>query len=839
MTSKLPLSLPAASTSTTTAAATAALFAVSTDAVRAAFASAFSRELSLSGAGVTPQAALRAAATATREVLAQRWGQTQLEDAQRGKGAPVRRIHYLSMEFLMGRALSNALAALGLADDLRSLLAAQGLQYSDVLEREPDMALGNGGLGRLAACFLDSFAELGLPSFGYGMRYQYGMFAQGIQQGRQIEMPDDWMRLGQPWEVPRTELRYSVGFGGRVAVEGGVRRWRPSEKLEAQAYDFIVPAHHSERVSTLRQWHASAEAPIDFAAFCEGDFQRAARHRVAADALNWVLYPDDSTEAGRELRLKQEAFLVSASLQDIIARHLREHGNLRDLGRANAIHLNDTHPALSPAELMRLLLDEHAMPWAQAWAITHQAVSYTNHTLMPEALETWPVRMFEALLPRHLEIIYEINQQFLDAVRAKFPGDTALLGRVSIIDEGGGFGSGHERRVRMAALSIVASHKVNGVAALHSELMVQTIFKDYLAIYPDRFHNVTNGVTPRRWLQQANPSLSALVEGRIGNAWRKDLAEIKALTPLAADVGFGQQFLAVKAANKQRLADVIRRELGIVVNPASLFDVQIKRIHEYKRQLLNILHVVARYQAIIANPEANWTPRTVLIAGKAASAYHMAKLIIQLAHDVGRVVNSDPRVGDRLKLVFLPNYGVSLAEIIIPAADLSEQISTAGTEASGTGNMKFALNGAITIGTWDGANIEMAEAMGVENMFVFGLKTQAVAQMKALGYDPRLYVEENAQLKRVIDAIAHGDFSAGELDRYRALTDNLLGRDVYMLMADFADYVATQQRVDALFKDPAAWARQALLNVAGMGWFSSDRTIAEYVDRVWSVKSLG
>ncbi|HEX2009820.1 MAG TPA: glycogen/starch/alpha-glucan phosphorylase, partial [Roseateles sp.] len=570
--------------------------------------------------------------------------------------------------------------------------------------------------------------------------------------------------------------------------------------------------------------------------FCHGDYAAASRHQLAADTLNWVLYPDDSTAAGRALRLKQEAFLVSASLQDLIARHIREggreFGQLHNLGKTNAIHLNDTHPALAPAELMRLLLDEHGLPWDEAWAITRQAVSYTNHTPMPEALETWPVRMFEALLPRHLEIIYEINHRFLVEVRSRFPGDEALIKRVSLVDEGG------ERRVRMAALSIVASHKVNGVAALHSELMVQTIFADYAKLFPERFHNVTNGVTPRRWLQQANPALSALIDARIGSGWRRDLGQLAQLRPLAADVGLGCELLAVKRANKEKLAALIRRELGLTVSPDSLFDVQIKRIHEYKRQLLNILHVIARYQAIVADPAADWVPRTVVIAGKAASAYQMAKSIIQLAHDVGRVINSDPRVGDKLKLVYLPNYGVSLAETIIPAADLSEQISTAGTEASGTGNMKFALNGALTIGTWDGANIEMAEAMGVENMFVFGLRTEGVAEIKALGYDPRLYVEENLMLKRVVQAVAQGDFSNGDAGRYRALADNLLGRDGYLLMADFADYVATQGRVDALFRQPEAWARQALLNIAGMGWFSSDRTIADYVERVWSVQSL-
>ncbi len=803
--------------------------------LRASFNAAFAREISQSSQSTdnaTRDACLRAAAIACRDVLAERWARTQLADSQAKENSAVRRVHYLSMEFLMGRALGNALAALGLDDVVRQQLNAVGEQLPDVLERENDAALGNGGLGRLAACFLDSFAELGLPSFGYGLRYQYGMFAQRIQESRQIEEPDDWMRAGNPWEVPRPELRYVVGFGGHVEVEAGERRWMPAERVLAQAYDFIVPAHHSERVSTLRQWHASAERPIDFNAFCRGDLAGAASHRVAADALNWVLYPDDSTAAGRELRLKQEAFLVSASLQDVIARHLREHGGLDNLGRRNAIHLNDTHPALAPAELMRLLLDEHGKSWDEAWAITRQAVSYTNHTLMPEALETWPVQMFAALLPRHLEIIYQINEYFLATVRQQFPNDDAMIARVSLVDEAG------ERRVRMAALAIVASHKVNGVSALHSELMVQTIFADYARLYPDRFHNVTNGVTPRRWLMQANMPLSSLIDGYIGPAWRQDLNQLTKLKPLAHNAKLGRKFLATKRQNKERLAAIIRRDLGIVVNPASLFDVQIKRIHEYKRQLLNILQVIARYQAIVTSPDAEWTPRTVIIAGKAASAYHTAKLVIQLAHDVARVINSDARVQDRLKLVFMPNYGVSLAEVIIPAADLSEQISTAGTEASGTGNMKFALNGALTIGTWDGANIEMAEAMGAENMFVFGLRTDDVQKMKALGYDPRLYVEQNRALRQVLDAIAGGDFSPGDHQRYRQLTDNLLNRDNYMLMADFGNYMVAQSKVDALFDNPEKWAERALLNIAAMGSFSADRTIREYVDRVWSPATL-
>jgi starch phosphorylase len=667
-----------------------------------------------------------------------------------------------------------------------------------------------------------------LPSFGYGLRYQYGMFAQRIQNGKQVETPDDWMPQGNPWEVHRPELNYPVGFGGRVVVEGGVRRWVPAELLQAQAFDFIVPAHHSERVSTLRQWQASAQQAIDFNAFCQGDYAGAARHRVAADAINWVLYPDDSTAAGRELRLKQEAFLVSASLQDVLARHLRECGNMQGLAKRNAIHLNDTHPALAPAELMRLLLDEYGMEWDEAWPLTQACVSYTNHTLMPEALETWDLGLFQAQLPRHLEIIYEINARFLLEVRTRFPGDDALAARVSIIDENG------SRRVRMAALAIVASHKVNGVSALHSELMVQTIFADYAKLYPTRFHNVTNGVTPRRWLMQANPALSGLIDSRIGTAWRRDLQGLAALAPLAADPALGREFMAAKRHNKERLAALIRRELGIVVDPSSLFDVQIKRIHEYKRQLLNVLHVVARYQAIIADPDAHWTPRTVVIAGKAASAYQAAKLIIQLVLDVARVVNSDPRVGDKLKLVFLPNYGVSLAETILPAADLSEQISTAGTEASGTGNMKFGLNGALTIGTWDGANIEMAQSIGTDNMFIFGLRTHEVQQVRELGYDPRLYVEGNAQLKAVIEAIASGEFSSGNVHRYRPLTDSLLHRDSYLLMADFAAYVQAQSLVDALYQKPEKWAEKALRNVAAMGPFSADRTIHEYVERVWS-----
>ncbi|MBP6902004.1 MAG: glycogen/starch/alpha-glucan phosphorylase [Burkholderiaceae bacterium] len=771
-----------------------------------------------------------AAAEAARTLLAERWADTQAADAKRLKAkAPARRVHYLSMEFLMGRAMHNALAALGLDGDLPAALGKAAPSLQALVHHEPDAALGNGGLGRLAACFLDAFATLGLPSFGYGLRYEHGMFAQVIQDGRQVELPDEWLRNGNPWELLRPELRFPVGFGGMVVAEGGQRRWIPGEVILAQAYDFIVPGHATERVSTLRQWNAQPSHSIDFAAFCRGEHLAAAAHLLESERLNWVLYPDDSTPAGRELRLRQEYFLVSASVQDMLARHLRETGgDIHSFGRTNAVHLNDTHPALAPAELMRVLLDEQGLGWSEAWAITQQAVSYTNHTLMPEALETWSLPLFERLLPRHLEIVYEINARFLQQVRERFPHDEGRVARMSLIDEQG------ERRVRMAALAVVASHKVNGVSALHSELMVQTLFADYAALWPDRFTNVTNGVTPRRWLAQANPGLAGLLDKTIGAGWRGDLDELKKLAPKAAGKKLGADFLKVKRANKERLAAHIRRELGLAVDASSLFDVQIKRIHEYKRQLLNLLHVVARYQAIVANPNAAWQPRTVILAGKAASAYFAAKQIIQLAHDIARVVNSDPLVGDKLKLVYLPNYGVSLAETIIPAADLSEQISTAGTEASGTGNMKFALNGACTIGTWDGANIEMAQCMGEENMFVFGLRTEQVAAIKAAGYDPRLHVEENLQLKAVLDAIAGGAFSHHEPERYKGLVNNLLTRDPYLLLADFASYVAMQQQVDALYAQPAAWAERAIRNVAGMGFFSVDRTIRDYVAQVWA-----
>jgi len=785
--------------------------------------------------GVTPADAvptelMQAVSQVAREQLSNRWVETQAAN----RAAKARRVYYLSMEFLMGRTLGNALAALDLQGDAAQAMAARAQRLEDVADTEPDAALGNGGLGRLAACFLDSMATLGLPSFGYGIRYEYGMFAQEIKRGCQVEHPDPWLEDGTAWEFPRAGITYPVHFGGWVehSQVGGVDRalWRPSAEVAAKAFDMVIPGSGTPKVSTLRLWKAAAPAHIDLNAFNTGDYARAASAKNEYENISWVLYPNDSTPAGRELRLRQEYFFVAASLQDLVKRHLTEHGSLANLADKVAIHLNDTHPAIGVAELMRLLCDEHAVPWAAAWALCGRVFSYTNHTLMPEALETWPVALMQQVLPRHLEIIFRINQELLDMAAQHRPGDSGFLARLSLIDESG------ERRVRMANLSIVGSHKVNGVSALHSELLVQTIFKDFASLWPERFTNMTNGVTPRRWLAQANPDLSALLDRTLGTAWRSDLDALEALREHAGSAPFRAEFTAVKRANKARLAALIERRCGVRVNADSLFDVQVKRIHEYKRQLLNVLHAVTRYQAILANPQVDWVPRTIILAGKAASSYATAKNIIRLIHDVGTVVNNDPRVGARLKVVFIPNYGVSVAETIMPGADLSEQISTAGTEASGTGNMKLALNGALTIGTDDGANIEIRQAVGDDNIFIFGLKTPEVLALRQSGYQPMRYYEGNPALKAVLDAISGGQFSPEEPGRYRGLVDSLLwGGDHYLLLADYASYVATQDRVDALYRLPDQWAQRAIANVAGMGAFSSDRTIREYATQIWNV----
>ena len=766
---------------------------------------------------------------AVRAALDARWQASQAQDA----ASQSRRVVYLSMEFLMGRSLANALDALALRGPVADELRAHAQSLEDALAQEPDAALGNGGLGRLAACFLDSMATLGLPSFGYGLRYDYGMFAQRIEGGAQTEVPDAWLDAHglTPWEFIRPEARYTVQWGGHVAQQEGHAVWQAAQTVIAQAHDHVVPGHGTERVSTLRLWKAQAAQPLDLARFNAGDLSGAAFDRLAAERITWVLYPNDSTEAGRELRLQQEYFLVSATLQDVLARHLAEHPGLHNLAEHVAIHLNDTHPALSVAELMRLLVDVHGVEWDTAWAITQRTCSYTNHTLMPEALETWPVWLFERALPRHLEIVYRINHDFLQWAAQQRPGDNAFLARLSLIGEEG------ERRVRMANLSIVGSHAVNGVSKLHSDLLVETLFADFAVLWPERFTNVTNGVTPRRWLAQCNPGLAALLDERLGTGWRKDLNALQGLAPLAGDAAVQQAFAGVKAANKARLAQTILRTTGITVDSTSLFDVQVKRIHEYKRQLLNVLQVVHRYQAMLAAPDADWQPRTVIFAGKAASSYVQAKAIIHLIHDVAAVVNADVRLRGRLKVVFLPNYSVSVAEQVMPAADLSEQISTAGTEASGTGNMKLALNGALTIGTLDGANIEILDAVGDDHIFIFGLKTPEVAELQRQGFDSSSVLAGQPDLQAVLDAIAGGVFSPQEPGRYTELVNNLLGgRDRYRLLADFASYVSAQAQVDAHYRNRAAWLHSAITNVAGMGRFSSDHTIAQYAQSIWRVE---
>ncbi len=767
---------------------------------------------------------------AVRDRIVQRWRDTLGESRQHN----AKRVYYLSMEFLTGRALVNALLATGLYDTVRQACTQLGADFEAVIEVEPDPALGNGGLGRLAACFMDSIATLGLPGMGYGIRYEYGMFKQRIANGRQIEEPDYWLVNGNPWEFLRPELCYPVRFGGHlVSDENDQVEWRDAEEVIAVAYDNGIPGYGLDTVATMRLWSARASQQINLEAFNRGDYMGAVEARNHSENVSRVLYPEDSTDHGKELRLRQEYFFVSASMQDILRRYLKKHGDFDALPDSVAIHLNDTHPALAIPELMRLLIDEHRLDWDHAWSLCTRIFSYTNHTLMAEALETWPVDMMGRLLPRHLRIIFDMNARFLASVHAKFPDDPALLGRVSLIAEGG------ERRVRMAYLSVVASHKVNGVSKLHSELIVETIFADFSRIFPDRFCNKTNGITPRRWLAQANPALSALIDSRIGPDWRRDLDQLAQLRPLAEEAEFRNAFRLAKQQNKQRLVKYIADRLhGPRIDPQGIFDVQVKRMHEYKRQLLNVLHIITRYHRILAQPQANWVPRTVILGGKAASAYYMAKLIIHLINDVARVVNADKVVGDRLKVVFLPDYRVSLAEVVIPAADLSEQISTAGTEASGTGNMKFALNGALTIGTWDGANIEIAEQVGLDNIFIFGNRTEEVEALRSKGYQPRSYYDTNFDLKYAIDRLADGAFSRDEPGRYADIVRSLLDSDHYQLLADYADYVETQDRVDATYRNPTEWTRRCVLNVAGMGMFSSDRTIHEYATEIWGVAPL-
>ena len=772
-----------------------------------------------------------------REELAARWLATQRRVSQAG----VKRVCYLSVEFLLGRTLVNGLSALEgeLVQEARDTLAELGFDLDRVAAEEIDPGLGNGGLGRLAACFLDSLATLQYPAVGYGIRYDYGIFTQAIDEdGRQREIASSWLRQHNPWEIPRDDARYVIRFGGRCVAtpdpQGRTRyRWVDTQNIWAAGYDLLIPGNRSQTVNHLRLWAGRAIAPFNVETFNAGRHAEASAEDVDAKNVSRILYPDDTTPQGKELRFKQQYFFVSASLQDMLAQHLAEGLPLEALPDSVAIQLNDTHPALAIPELIRLLVDEHEMEWDQAWALTRRVFAYTNHTLLPEALEVWPVAFFERILPRHLQIIYLLNRALLDEISARHPQDNDRRQRMSLIDER------HGRMVRMSHIAVVASHTVNGVARLHSELMTKTIFADFAGLYPGRFTNVTNGIAVRRWLKQSNPGLSALLTERLGHAWENDLEELERLRGVADDAGFCERFAAVKIENKQRLAETIQRRIGIEADPSSLFDVQVKRIHEYKRQLLNLLYVVTRYNRIRANPEAGVVPRTVVFAGKAAPGYTMAKDIIKLINNVARVVNNDRVLAGRLRVAFLPDYDVSLAQRIMPAADLSQQISTAGMEASGTGNMKLALNGALTIGTLDGANIEIREQVGAENIFIFGLTADEVADRRRRGYSPTEVVAANPELGKTLAMIDSGFFTPGNLADGKPVVDRVLSEgEPFFVLADFDAYCKAQDAVDELYRRPVEWTRRAVLNTVGMGIFSSDRSIREYAERIWRIKPV-
>ena len=770
-----------------------------------------------------------ATALTVRDRIVDTW--TASAHNARARGA--KRVAYFSLEFLIGRLLFDAAGNLGLIDDLRAALALEGVDLDHLRTLEPDAALGNGGLGRLAACFMESMATLAIPAFGYGIRYDHGLFRQSISDGWQQELPEDWLSSGNPWEFQRPELSYRIGFGGSVtgAVEAGrmAFTWNPGELLFAVAFDTPMVGYGGAHANTLRLWSARAADPLMLDAFNRGDHVGALTDRVRAEAVSRVLYPGDDSPAGQELRLRQEYFFASASLQDMLRRHLVEHDTVTNLDDYVAIQLNDTHPAIGIAELMRLLLDVHGLEWEQAWAITQGCISYTNHTLLPEALEMWPVLLLERLLPRHMQIIYLLNARHLDTQRAA-GADDRLLAALSLIDEGSG------RRVRMGHLAFLGSHSVNGVSALHTDLMRRTIFRDLDTAMGGRIVNRTNGITFRRWLHQTNPGLTRLLVDTVGERILRDPMALSDLIPYADDAGFRDAFRAQRIPRKQAVARLAAAQLGIIVDPDALFDVQIKRIHEYKRQLLNVLHAISQYNAIRAQPTRQWRPRVKFFAGKAAPSYTLAKQIIRLAHDVARVVNGDPTVRGLLQVVFMPNYNVSLAELLIPAADLSEQISTAGMEASGTGNMKLALNGALTIGTLDGANVEIRERVGADNMFIFGMTTEEVdARRSSTGLDSSGPIAACPALRDVVEALRSGVFSPEEPQRYAALADRLTHADPFFVCADFASYDQAQDAVDEKWRNPEAWWRSAVLNTANMGWFSSDRTISEYASGTWRV----
>jgi starch phosphorylase len=803
--------------------------------LQAALLDRLTRTIGKSPGSATARDIYDALSMAVREELTLRWLATQ----RRVANAHVKRVCYFSVEYLPGRSLLNALSSLegGLLREARAVLQDMGYDLDDIADQEVDPGLGNGGLGRLAACFLDSLATLQYPAVGYGIRYDYGIFSQVIgPDGGQREVASSWLRLRNVWETPRGNVRYAVRFGGRVEgpedAPGDVRRWVDTQDVYAVGFDQLIPGNRSPTVNHLRLWSSRAITPFHIDAFNAGDYDGAVREQVEAKNLSRVLYPDDSTPQGKELRLKQQYFFVSASLQDLLATHLSEGRSLASLPDSVAIQLNDTHPAVAIPELMRLLIDEHGLSWPESWQITTRVFAYTNHTLLPEALETWPVAMFERLLPRHLQIIYLINRDFLHAVETRYPGDHDRRRHLSIIDDAG------DRRVRMAHLAIVGSHRVNGVAQLHSDLMRKQVFSGFADLYPDRFINVTNGIAVRRWLKQSNPGLSALLTKHLGSAWENDLEELGRLTYAADDSEFRRQFRAIKRANKQRLAGEVMRRTGVEIGVDFLFDVQVKRIHEYKRQLLNLLYVVTRYRRIRENPHAAFVPRAVIFAGKAAPGYAMAKAIVKLINNVARTIDADPAVRDKLRVAFLPDYDASLAQMIMPAADLSQQISTAGMEASGTGNMKLALNGALTIGTLDGANIEIRDHVGAENMFIFGLTAEQVAARRP-GYRPRAELDADPELKAALDLIESGFFSPGRPDDAKPVVERLLrDGEPFLVLADFAAYTRAQDQVDALYVQEEEWSRKAIHNCLNMGYFSSDRSVREYAERIWAVRPV-
>ena len=771
---------------------------------------------------------LNATLHAVRDLVTEGW----ITTARQSRAEDTRRVYYLSMEFLIGRTLSNAMIAEGVYDVAEKALAELNVDLEEIIEKEVDPGLGNGGLGRLAACFMDSLATLAIPAMGYGIRYEYGMFRQKIENGQQVERPDDWLEKGAPWEFMRPSKRFSIDFGGHIYFEGKKCIWNPAEKVTALAYDQMIPGYKNDSASTLRLWSAHGGESFNLEEFNRGDHLAAVATRSANQNLSRVLYPDDSTWNGRELRLRQEYFLVSASLQDVLRRHFRTHGTLDNLADKVAIHLNDTHPTLAIPELMRILIDLHGYSWQNAWDVTRRIFSYTCHTLMSEALETWPVEMMAKILPRHLQMIFEINDHFLEYVKTYVTTDMEFIRRVSLIEEG------HQRKVRMGWLSVVGSHKVNGVAAIHSDLMVSSTFADFARIYPERFTNVTNGVTPRRWLAVANPKLAALFDQYIGSEWRCDLSQIEKLKAFADKGEFKRAVADIKYDNKVKLAQYVKKTLNIDLDPHALFDVQVKRIHEYKRQMLNVLHIIARYNEMLAHPEKDWQPRVFILAGKAASAYYAAKQTIRLINDVANVINNDERLKGRLKVVFIPNYSVSLAQLIIPAADISEQISLAGTEASGTSNMKFALNGALTLGTLDGANVEILDNVCQDHIFIFGNTVEQVEALRREGYRPFDYYQNDEQLREVIDQIIRGDFSPEEPNRYHSLIQGLQYHDYYQSFADFRSYVEAQKAVDKKYQDRDTWIASTIQNMVNMGFFSSDRTILEYAKNIWKIEPL-